>query len=608
MSTTKEWAPALGLLLLAAWAGQGETTAPGKPGAAGSADSLVWSGEGLDLLTNDVSPDGRYLSDINWDTGDLRLIDLHTGGSRDVTGRGYGAGRYAWTSSFSRDSRRVAVAWYDYEAGGHGLRVMELDGRTSRQVVPPGGEFLYVDPLDWTPSGEKIVVALRGRSDTTWHIGVVPSDSGPVRIVRTLGWLAPGGGQTYPTGEVSQDGRFVAYDYPPDLDERSRDIYALALDGSGVDTLVEHPAWDRLLGWLPDGTGILFYSDRGGRPGVWRLPVSNGKRSGEPRLVRAGIEGLIPLGFAGEAYAYGVTVERLRVHTATVDPEAGRVAVPPAPVDDPPSHASLGMDWSPDGGALAYARHDPPPEPVEVLVIRSSDGELIRELPLPPALHTSLATLRWASADEILLFGMGRGRPGVYRMDPESGRFSRLPDPAEGAAGRVKKFAVGPEGHLLYLDRAAAGGGREIVARVAATGEQRVVGTAAGPRSLAVSPDGGQLAMVARGPDGAPALTVMSTSGTGAGRTVRPPPAGRTLTGPVAWTPDGNHLLFGMRGADGQPSLWSVAVDGSAGPVRLGGGSAWTGMGDRLRVHPGGRRVAFVAGTDRGEVRLLDAF
>lgn len=334
--STKEWAPALGLLLLAAWAGQGKTTAPEKPGAAGSEDSLVWSGEGLDLLTNDVSPDGRYLSDINWDTGDLRLIDLHTGDSRDVTGRGYGAGRYAWTSSFSRDSR---------------------------QVVPPGGEFLDVDPLDWTPSGEKIVVALRGRSDSTWHIGVVPPDGGPVRIVKTLGWLAPGGEQTYPTGEVSQDGRFVAYDYPPDLDERSRDIYALALDGSGVDTLVDHPAWDRLLGWLPDGTGILFYSDRGGRPGVWRLPVRNGKRSGEPRLVRAGIEGLIPLGFAGEDYAYGVTVEGLRVHTATVDPGAGRVVVPPAPVDDPPSHASLGMDWSPDGRALAYARHDPPPGP-----------------------------------------------------------------------------------------------------------------------------------------------------------------------------------------------------------------------------------------------------
>lgn len=114
--------------------------------------------------------------------------------------------------------------------------------------------------------------------------------------------------------------------------------------------------------------------------------------------------------------------------------------------------------------------------------------------------------------------------------------------------------------------------------------------------------------MVARGPDGAPALTVMSTSGTGASRTVHSASAGRTLTGPVAWTPDGNHLLFGMRGADGQPSLWSVAVDGSAGPVRLGSGSAWTGTGDRLRVHPGGRRVALVAGTDRGEARLLEAF
>jgi hypothetical protein len=53
----------------------------------------------------------RYFTDINWDSGDLDLIDLQSGQTIPLTGRGYAADRNAWKSAFSSDGRRVAVEW-----------------------------------------------------------------------------------------------------------------------------------------------------------------------------------------------------------------------------------------------------------------------------------------------------------------------------------------------------------------------------------------------------------------------------------------------------------------------------------------------------------------
>lgn len=118
----------------------------------------VWSGLEPDFLTGDISPDGRLFSDIDWETGDLRIVELETGESRGMTDRGYGAGRYAWTSAFSTDGRRLAVAWYVYAAGSHELRVMNLDGTGSRVLLPADPETTYADPLDWSPSDDRILV------------------------------------------------------------------------------------------------------------------------------------------------------------------------------------------------------------------------------------------------------------------------------------------------------------------------------------------------------------------------------------------------------------------------------------------------------------------
>lgn len=561
--------------------------------------------EELDFATGDVSPDGRYLSEIDWETGDLQLVDLGSGEAEGLTGEGYGDGGYAWTSAFSHDGRRIAVAWYRSAEGRHELRVVDTDGSGLRVLLPARETLRYVDPLDWSPDGDQVLVAL-GAEDRTWRLGLVSVDDGPLRLLKTFGWLAPGGEQTYPSARFSPDGQYVAYDYRPDLEAYRRDIYALDLaEGTEVE-LVASDAIDRLVGWLPDGRGILFYSDRGGGPAVWRLRVRDGRPSGEPVRVRAVPPGMVPLGRTDGGYAFGRAAATTQIHVGTLDPDAGRVIVVPRPVADPPGRTSLAADWAPDGSRLVHMAFDPLPAGTESLVVRTPGGETVRDARLPATLHTSTGTLDWVSDSLIVMFGSVKGEFGVQALDPRDGTFTTLPVAGDGLrGGNLKWVETGPDGRTVYGFRSADGGSeRELVAVDAGTGAVRVLGRYdADFRSLAVSPDGRELAIVVRDRDeGSTRLQVVPASGAGGGRVLaRRGSAG--ITTPVAWTPDGDRLVFGQRVGSGR-ALWSVAADGSGDPLQIGG-EAWCCRGHDLRFHPDGRRIAVPAGEPRGEVWML---
>jgi Tol biopolymer transport system component len=567
----------------------------------------VWSGADPDFATGDISSDGRYLSDINWDSGDLQLVDLTTGEVRGATGQGYDAERYAWTSAFSRDGRRLAVSWFVYQANSHELRVMNRDGTDARVLVPAGEDHYYIDPVDWSPSDEDILVAFQ-LADRTWELRLVSVHDGTMRTLKVLDWQAPGGGhdQAYPDANVSPDGKYVAYDYPPNETERTRDIFAVAVDGGRATTLVSGAGSDRLLGWIPDGGGILFYSDRTGTPGIWRLRVRHAQPIGEPELIRSDLRGVIPVGFTHDAYAYGVLAESEHVVTAAIDPDSGQVLDQPRPVDDSLPQRSLAADWSPDGSRLAYVVFGTFPDPVETLVIRNVDGEVTRTIPLFTALHTSNGTLRWSSEETLFLFGYEHGREGIFQVNLRDGTFRRVLTPATIGRGTIKWFEVGPDGRTLYMIRSPKleGAESDVLAFDVATGAHRVLGTTrAIPASLAVSPDGKQLAWLALDSTNRTVELRVSTLGNGEARTLHRTPRGR-MSPPVAWMPDGSRLLFALQIGDDEPALWSIPTRGGD-PVRLL--SRCCNEND-IRVNRDGRRIAFAAGSSRGELWMLKGY
>ena len=81
------------------------------------------------------SPDGRYLSFHDWDTGDLAVRDLVTGQNRRLTNKGTSqdSDEFAESSVISGDGRQIAYAWYNKEKF-YELRVIGIDGSNPRTV------------------------------------------------------------------------------------------------------------------------------------------------------------------------------------------------------------------------------------------------------------------------------------------------------------------------------------------------------------------------------------------------------------------------------------------------------------------------------------------
>jgi len=83
-----------------------------------------------------LSPDGKYLCDVDWDTGNLVLRELATGKQRPLTNKtsweeSYG---HALDSAISGDNKKVAFLWYNHEREHFDLHEIGLDGSGNRLV------------------------------------------------------------------------------------------------------------------------------------------------------------------------------------------------------------------------------------------------------------------------------------------------------------------------------------------------------------------------------------------------------------------------------------------------------------------------------------------
>ncbi len=400
----------------------------------------------------------------------------------------------------------------------------------------------------------------------------------------------------------------VAFDYPADPEEVGRDIHILAVGMDEQRKVYQGGGSTRLLGWLPGGGGLLFYEDRLGGPSVWRLPLEGGA-AGEPELVEQNLPGLLPLGFAGDGYAYGITVAAPQAHVAQLDPQLSRVVASPQPVGDATTRSAMSADFSPDGRHIASVSHNPLPQPPETIVIHSTDGELIREIPVPPSIHTSTGTIRWLGNHEIYVFGRERGRFGAFRLDLRNGAFTRI-SPEPNRRDAWKFFDISPDGRTLYLARRseAAANRNDIVAHDLQSGTERVVQTARmDQRTLAVSPDGEKIAYIGRGEDGAFELRIADADGANEQTVLHRSARRESMRGPVSWTPDGSRIVFVATFSDDGGGLWSVASNGSGGPVRIEG-TEWCCQSQDLQFHPDGRRVLFITGQERTEIWMLHRF
>ena len=88
----------------------------------------VWTTPGASHL-GAPSRDGKWLSSVDYETGDLALRNIATGEMRRITHKGYrhSSREFAYFSTISPDGANIAYAWFNNE-GFYELRVAPSAG------------------------------------------------------------------------------------------------------------------------------------------------------------------------------------------------------------------------------------------------------------------------------------------------------------------------------------------------------------------------------------------------------------------------------------------------------------------------------------------------
>lgn len=366
----------------------------------------IWTGPETDGLGK-ISPDGQFVAFTDWTTGDLAVLDLKTGKKNRLTNKGnwMKSQEFALFLAWSEDGKQIAYNWWGANSYID-MRVIDASGskppRTVYNMKNPesGGAFV----IGWTPDGKSVVTAFAEESGLQGRLSLVSIENGSEDIIKDMDVTSLVYNQVISV-DLSPDGRWIAYSYPAnDKNASNRDIYLISINGEQNYPLIEHPACDLVIGWLPDGKTILFLSDREGTDDVWAISVKDGKPDGSPVLIKEEIGTITPQGFDQDGSLYYITSpSRENVYTAEWDPRSGEILRKP---DSPIKHlgqSTYSPSYSPDGKYLAYVSvrgGNPMSKEQHVICIRSLDTGDEREFKTE---YKPWRRLRWSPDSHSIL-------------------------------------------------------------------------------------------------------------------------------------------------------------------------------------------------------------
>jgi Tol biopolymer transport system component len=508
--------------------------------------------------------DGRSFVYVDYATGDVAVQDLVSGKSRRLTHEGTweSPAQYAINVSASADGKWAAYTWerqLDSASSVIELRVVGMDGSPPRVLCSNTDGVGY--PMSWSSDGRHVAVWAFDSVDHTGSIAWVSVSDGTMRRLATFpGW-------EWASLSHSPDDRFVVAEYPVAEDSGRYDLFLVATGGGGAIPLVDHPANDRLLGWLPGTDDVLFLSDRSGDWDLWAIDVEDGRASGAPVALKRGVGNIEALGFtdAGSMVFYDYTL-RWATSIAPFDPATGHLD---ATAGEPLLGSLSRGAWSPSGGHLAFVRQTTGPGGPGWLDSRLVVRNLATGEERTLASHLDPIVPRWFPDEQSILLAAkerrrpSSGGPGLYRIDVSTGDAALLVEPAMGDAAWVGGILAKMGDGLIY-----ARDGRLVLRDLSSGGDTELYQEAGLATNLfAVSPDGDEVVFAVSDPPGqgevlvgAGKLLAARLEGGSVRELSRVRGPGRVNT--MQWTPDGRHVLFLQSRGDKGATLWRVPSAG----------------------------------------------
>ena len=312
----------------------------------------VWAGSGVDQLGS-VSPDGEYLTFVDWTTGNLAIRNFRTGENKPLTNDGSWKEprQYALFSLISPDATQVVYLWYN-AVGITDLRLIKVGNPSPVILFTPANKDESMVPGAWFSDGRMIIVQMYNGNSKIWKllsINVI------TREIQVLKEKQPGPAHLSRLS-LSPDEKQIAFDFPNPEDKDLYDIYLLSIDSKDETLLVKHPADDRLIGWLPGQNKLLFTSNRTGTTDVWAVNPLNVKSFDVSERILTNVGEINPMGFTldGSLY-YGVQSHIFESFILPLDSTTGKLSDSPKKIFSAPV---FDICWLSDGETLICRQFD----------------------------------------------------------------------------------------------------------------------------------------------------------------------------------------------------------------------------------------------------------
>ncbi|TSA34893.1 MAG: hypothetical protein D4R64_10960 [Porphyromonadaceae bacterium] len=552
--------------------------------------------EGTDVgFEGAVSPDGRYLSYVDWDTGDVAIYEIATGNKRRLTNKGSWdkSNEFAYFSRWSPDGKQVVYDWYT-EENLMELRIVGFDGSKPR-ILYNNKEVVWSQTYGWSPDSKQILAILE-KKDGQNQMVLISTEDGSVRVLKTLEQSFWDYNMNF-----SPDGRYIVYDFQQKEDSPERDISLLSTDGSREIPLVEHPANDYVLGWAPDGKNILFASDRRNSLDFWVIQFTDGKVQGTPKLVTPNIGKICnPKGFTRNgSFFYDIYDDAMDIYFGELSPETGKIIDPPKKLNTRFEGSLTQPEYSPDGKYIAYisvwTSHT-------TISVQSLETGKIQEF--PSKLLRKFTSPRWSpDGRSITVLGWDwKGERGLYRIDAQSGICTLLMPPNKSVTESVLgQHEWSRDGKAIFLERFSFNMSQSIMLIEIESGiEKKLCQGESNSRGFkfSCSPDGKWLAFLTMGVKEY-VLRIMPAEGGEYRELYRFKPENVQIYNQrLIWSPDGKYILFEkFQPAEKKFSLWRIPKEGGE-PQELGIESDSYIVAS---VHPDGRHIVFASPASTGE-------
>lgn len=381
----------------------------------------------MDDLNPSVSHDGKqvvFLRQASWTTGDIYIVPFSGGEPTQLTFRNAEVVRPIWTS----DDKRILFVTTKGGLGNHNLYSVPVSGGTP-ELLPLSSDDIAEAAL--SPRGDKLVYA-KGRSDLNiWKISIPDSKQGPEKFIAST--RADTGPAFSPDGSKivfvsDRDGPFA--------------IWICNADGSNPARL-----WELHQGgsphWSPNGRQIAFDSRPTGRTHIYLISPAGGTPA---QLTPDEIDGMVPSWSNDGNWIY---FSSLRTGTwqiwkiSTLTKEAIQVT----------HHGGLLGQVSPDGKVVYYQKPESPsassswPNP-GIWTVPSQGG--------PERLLLPEANWSWQVTAEGIYYadieGESHAHPRVQFYRFATGKVTtigHLGKPAAGGPG----LGISPDGRTLLYSR-----------------------------------------------------------------------------------------------------------------------------------------------------------